>query len=161
MRWSLLKKPGNLSAEDKQVLAELEREDEGFVHSFRVIIRSLVSIFDHAHSEAQAKLRLHQLRKDIHALEDRHLNKIPQFFDEHWEQALRFYGKRAWAPIGVGPTPSRGCGCCAGWRKTMMGSGLAATRQHSIQIYQAMKYLSLDIADFIEQGPQLAELPSV
>ena len=28
-------------------------------------------------------------------------------------------------------------------------------------IYQAMKYLSLDIADFIEKGPQLVELPSV
>src|SRR3954467_11484811 len=54
MRWSLLKKPGNLSVEDKQALAELEREDEGFVHSFRNIIRQLVNIFDHAHSEAQA-----------------------------------------------------------------------------------------------------------
>jgi hypothetical protein len=37
----------------------------------------------------------------------------------------------------------------------------AATRQHYIQIYQAMKYLSLDVADFIEKGPQLAELPDV
>jgi len=37
----------------------------------------------------------------------------------------------------------------------------AATRQHSMQIYQAMTYLSLDIAEFIEQGPQLAELPGV
>ena len=37
----------------------------------------------------------------------------------------------------------------------------AATRQHYIQIYQAMKYLSLDVADFIEKGPQLAELPGV
>src|SRR6266702_5936355 len=62
MRWSLLKKPGNLSTEDKQALAELEREDEGFVHSFRNIIRQLVNIFDDAHSEAHAKLRLHQLR---------------------------------------------------------------------------------------------------
>src|SRR5919206_2583197 len=61
MRWSLLKKPGTLSVEDKQALAELEREDEGFGHSFRNIIRQLVNIFDHAHSEAQAKLRLHQL----------------------------------------------------------------------------------------------------
>src|SRR6266702_4565826 len=76
MRWSLLKKPGNLSAEEKQALAELEREDEGFVHSFRHIIRQLVHIFDHAHSEAHAKLRLHQLRKDIHALEDQHLNNL-------------------------------------------------------------------------------------
>ena len=36
LRWSLLKKPGNLSVEDKQALAELENEDEGFVYSFLV-----------------------------------------------------------------------------------------------------------------------------
>jgi len=77
LRWSLLKKPGNLSVEEKQALAELAREDEGFVQSFRTIIRQLVNIFDHTHSEAQAKLRLHQLRQDIQVLEDRHLDKIP------------------------------------------------------------------------------------
>ena len=37
----------------------------------------------------------------------------------------------------------------------------AATRQHYIQIYQAIKYLSLDVAEFIEQGPHIAELPCV
>src|SRR5467141_3616912 len=46
LRWSLLKKPTNLSAEEKQAIAELERADEGFVHSFRSIIRQLVHIFD-------------------------------------------------------------------------------------------------------------------
>ena len=30
-----------------------------------------------------------------------------------------------------------------------------------MQIYQAMTYLSFDIAEFIEQDPQLAELPGV
>src|SRR6201993_487237 len=35
LRWVLLKKPTNLSLEEKQTLAELEREDEGFVHRFR------------------------------------------------------------------------------------------------------------------------------
>jgi transposase len=33
LRWSLLKKPTNVSAEEKQAIAELEREDEGVVHS--------------------------------------------------------------------------------------------------------------------------------
>jgi len=33
----------------------------------------------------------------------------------------------------------------------------AATRQHYIQLYQAIKYLSLEGADFLEKGPQLAE----
>src|SRR5207247_7464100 len=94
LRWSLLKKPTNLSAEEKQAIAELEREDEGFVHSFRSIIRQLVNIFDHSHSETQAKLRLQQLRKDIAALEDPHLDKIPTFFDDHWDQALRYLRKK-------------------------------------------------------------------
>ena len=51
--------------EEKQTIAELESEDEGFVHRFRSIIRQLVNIFDHSHSEAQAKLKLQQLRQDI------------------------------------------------------------------------------------------------
>ena len=67
-RWSLLKKPTNLSAEEKQAIAELERVDEGFVHRFRSIIRQLVNIFDHSHSEAQARIRLKQLRQDIEQL---------------------------------------------------------------------------------------------
>src|SRR5215813_86038 len=79
LRWSLLKKPTNLSAEEKQAIAELERADEGFVHRFRNIIRQLVNLFDHSHSEAQAKLRLQQLRKDIQAVDDDHLPKILTF----------------------------------------------------------------------------------
>ena len=94
LRWSLLKKPGNLSVEEKQAIAELEREDTGFVHSFRNIIRQLVNIFDHAHSEAQAQLRLKELRQDIHVLEDQHLDKILRFFDDHWDQALRYLRKK-------------------------------------------------------------------
>jgi transposase len=66
LRWSLLKKPANLSLEEKQALAALEREDAGFVQSFRHIIRQLVNIFDHTHSEAQARIRLKQLRQDIY-----------------------------------------------------------------------------------------------
>src|SRR5262244_2736472 len=94
LRWSLLKKPSNLSVEEKQAITALESEDEGFVHRFRSIIRQLVNIFDHAHSEAQATLRLQQLRRDIHAMADNHLAKIPQFLDDHWEQALRYLRKK-------------------------------------------------------------------
>jgi hypothetical protein len=161
LRWSLLKKPANLSVEEKQAIAELASGDAGFVHSFRSIIRQLVHIFDHAHSEAHAKLRLQQLRKDIRALGDHHLEKIPQFFADHWEQALRYLRKK-----GMGK-PRRGSNSESGMRllrrleKNHDGIRSAATRQHYIQIYQAMKYLSLDVADFIEKGPQVAELPDV
>jgi hypothetical protein len=52
LRWSLLKKPSNVSAEEKPALAGVESEEAGCVHSFRTMIRHLVNIFDHTHSEA-------------------------------------------------------------------------------------------------------------
>src|SRR5919109_600331 len=122
MRWSLLKKPGNLSAEEKQALAALESEDTGFVPSFR---------------------------------------KILQFFDDHWEQALRYLRKKGMGTHRRGSNSESGMRLLRRLEKNHDGIRSAATRQHYIQIYQAMKYLSLDIADFIEKGPQLAELPSV
>ncbi len=160
-RWSLLKKPSNVSVEDKQAIAELESEDEGFGHRFRSIIRQLVNIFDHAHSEAQAKLRLQQLRKDIHAMEDHHLAKIPRFFDDHWEQALRYLRKKGMGKHRRGSNSESGMRLLRRLEKNHDGIRSAATRRHYIQIYQAIKYLSLDIAAFIEQGPQMVELPRV
>ena len=94
LRWSLLKKPSPLSVEEKQAIAALEREDAGFVHRFRSIIRQLVNIFDYSHSEAQAKLKLQQLRQEINAVDDAHLPKILTFFDDHWDHALRYLRKK-------------------------------------------------------------------
>jgi Transposase len=160
-RWSLLKKPVNISEEEKQAIAELESVDAGFVHRFRSIIRQLVNIFDHAHSEAQAKLRLQQLRQDIQALEDHHLDKIPQFFDDHWDQALRYLRKKGMGKHRRGSNSESGMRLLRRLEKNHDGIRSAATRQHYIQIYQAIKYLSLDIAEFIEQGPQMPGLPRV
>ena len=161
LRWSLLKKPCNVSVEEKQAITALESEDEGFVHRFRSIIRQLVNIFDHAHSEAQATLRLQQLRKDIQAMDDPHLEKIPQFFDDHWEQALRYLRKKGMGKHRRGSNSESGMRLLRRLEKNHDGIRSAATRQHYIQIYQAIKYLSLDIAAFIEQGPHMAELPGV
>jgi len=132
VRWSLLKKPSNLSVEDKQAIAELESEDEGFVHRFRSIIRQLVHIFDHAHSEAQAKLRLHQLRKDIQAMEDPHLAKIPQFFDDHWDQALRYLRKKGMGKHRRGSNSESGMRLLRRLEKNHDGIRSAATRRHYI-----------------------------
>jgi len=158
LRWSLLKKPTNLSAEEKQAIAELESEDEGFVHSFRSIIRQLVNIFDHSHSEAQAKLRLQQLRNDIRAVDDDHLEKILIFFDDHWEQALRYLRKKGMGKHRRGSNSESGMRLLRRLEKNHDGIRSAATRQHYIQIYQAIKYLSLDIAEFIEKGPHMTGL---
>jgi hypothetical protein len=161
LRWSLLKKPSNFSVEDKQAMAELASEDEGFVHRFRNIIRQLVHIFDHAHSEAQAKLRLQQLRQDIQALEDHHLDKIPQCFDDHWDQALRYLRKKGMGKHRRGSNSESGMRLLRRLEKNHDGLRSAATRQHYIQIYQAIKSLSLDMADFIEKGSQMTVLPHV
>ena len=58
-------------------------------------------------------------------------------------------------------THRRGANSAAGMRrlrrleKNHDGIRSAATRQYSIQIYQAIKSLSLDIAEFIETGPHM------
>src|SRR5438309_662893 len=137
------------------------RHCRGVVHSFRNIIRQLVNIFDHAHSEAQAKLRLTQLRQDIYALEDQHLDKILQFLDDHWDQTLRYLRKKGMGKHRRGSNSESGMRLLRRREKNHDGVRSAATRQHYIQIYQAIKYLSLDVADFLEKGPQLAELPDV
>ncbi len=161
LRWSLLKKPSNVSVEEKQAIAALESEDEGFVHSFRSIIRQLVNLFDHSHSEAQATLRLQQLRKEIRAVDDAHLEKMLTFFDDHWEQALRYLRKKGMGKHRRGSNSESGMRLLRRLEKNHDGIRSAATRQHYIQLYQAIKYLSLDLAEFIEKGPQMTGLPRV
>jgi hypothetical protein len=161
MRWSLLNKPVNSAMEEKQAMAELEKEDEGFVQSFRSIIRQLVNIFDHSHSEAQAKLRLKQLRKAIQAVEDKELDTILPFCDDHWDQAFRYLRKKGMGKYRRGSNSESGMRLLRRLEKNHDGIRSAKTRKHYIQIYQAMKYLSLDIADFIEKGPQMARSQGV
>jgi len=161
LRWSLLKKPSNVSAEEKQAIAGLEREDAGCVPSFRNIIRQLVNIFDPSHSDAQAKRRLQQLRKDIRAVDDDHLEKIRTFFDDHWEQALRYLKQKGMGKHRRGSNSESGMRLLRRLEKNHDGIRSVQTRQYYIQIYRAIKYLSLDIADFIEKGPQMPGPPRV
>src|SRR5712692_10223537 len=87
--------------------------------------------------------------------------EIPQFFDDHWDQALQYLRKKGMGTHRRGSNSESGMRLLRRLEKNHDGVRSAATRQHYIQIYQAMKYLSLDVADFIEKGPQLAELPGV
>ena len=161
LRWSLLKKPSNVSVEEKQAMTALASEDEGFVHRFRRMIRQLVHLFDHAHSEAQAKRRLQQLRKEIRAVDDAHLEKMLTCFDDHWEQALRYLRKKGLGKHRRGSNSESGMRLLRRLEKNHDGIRSAATRQHYMQLYQAITYLSLDIAEFREQGPHMPGLPRV
>jgi hypothetical protein len=160
-RGSLLKKPGNVSAEEQQALTALENEDGGCVHSFRNIIRQLVPIFAHPHSAAHATLSLQQLSKDSQVVDDDHLETLLTFCDAPWAQALRYVRKKGMGKPRRGSHSESGMRLRRGLEKNYAGIRSAATRQHYIPMYQAIKYLSLDIAEFIEQGLHMAELPGV
>jgi hypothetical protein len=161
MRWSLLKKPVNLSTEERETIEELEKVDAGFVKSFRNIIRQLVTIFDHSHSESQAKLRLKQLRMDIEAADDKNLDKILKFFDDHWDQAMIYLRKKGMGKHRRGSNSESGMRLLRRLEKNHDGIRSATTRQHYIQIYQAIKYLSVDIAEFVDKGPRINEVQRV
>ena len=159
--WSLLKKPANVSVEAKQALAALASEDAGLVHCFRHSMRQWVTLVDHAHSAAQAKLKLKQLRKDSHAVEDPHLVKIPPFLDDHWDQAFQYRRQKGMGKHRRGSNSEAGMRLLRRLEKNHDGIRSAATRQYYMQIYQAIKDRSLDVADFLEQGPQITGLPGV
>jgi Na+/phosphate symporter len=147
--------------EDKQAMTELESAEAGVVHSCRSILRQLVHICDHAHSATQAKRRLQPLRKARQALEDPHLEKMPQCLDDHWDQALRSLRKKGMGTHRRGSNSESGMRLLRRLEKNHDGIRSAETRQYYMQIYQAIKYLSLDVADFLEQGPQITGLPGV
>jgi len=74
---------------------------------------------------------------------------------------LRYLRKKGMGKHRRGSNSESGDAAASQTGEKPHGIRSAATRQHYIQIYQAIKYLSLDIAAFIEQGPHMAELPGV
>jgi hypothetical protein len=104
---------------------------------------------------------LQQLRQDINALEDRNLEKMLLFCDDHGEHALRYLRKKGMGKHRRGSNSESGMRLRRRLEKKHDGIRSATTRQHYIQIYQAIKYLSLDIAEFIEKGPQMTGPPCV
>jgi hypothetical protein len=91
----------------------------------------------------------------VHTLEDRDLEKILPFFDDHWDHALRYLRKKGMGKHRRGSNSESGMRLLRRLEKNHDGIRSAATRQHYMQIYQAITYLSLNIAEFIEQGPQM------
>src|SRR5437870_6809328 len=84
-----------------------------------------------------------------------------QFTNPPKEHPLRYLRKKGMGKHRRGSNSESGMRLLRRLEKNHDGVRSAATRQHDIQIYQAIKYLSLDVADFIEKGLQLAELSGV
>jgi len=131
------------------------------VHRVRSIIRQLGNIFDPTHSEAQAQLRLQQRRQESNAVDEENLQKMFTFLDAHWDQALRYLRKKGRGKHRRGAPSASGMRLLRRLEKNHDGIRSAATRQHDMQIYQAIPYFSLDIAALIEKGPQMPRMPRV
>src|SRR5712691_10303499 len=84
-----------------------------------------------------------------------HLEKIPPCFDDHWDQALRSLRKKGMGKHRRGSNAESGMRLLRRLENNHDGIRSAATRRHDIQISQTVKDLSLDIAKFIEKGPQM------
>ncbi|WP_459919203.1 hypothetical protein, partial [Desulfocicer niacini] len=52
-----MKKPSNLSSEERYEIERIENQDTGFIKNFRSIIRQIGNIFDHSNTELQAKTK--------------------------------------------------------------------------------------------------------
>jgi hypothetical protein len=107
------------------------------------------------------KRRLKQLRTDIGAAEDKHLDRILQLLDNHWDPAFAYLRQRGMGQHRRGSNSESGMRLLRRLEKNHDGIWSATTRQHYIQIYQAIKYLSLDIAEFVDKGLRIKEVQSV
>ena len=87
-----------------------------------------------------------QLRTDIAVAEDKHLDKILQFLDDHWDQTFAYLRQRGMGKHRRGSNSESGMRLLRRLEKNHDAIRSATTRQHSIQIYQTIKYLCLDIA---------------
>lgn len=152
LRWTLLKKPSNLSEEEREKIKTLEKKDSGFISKFRSVITQIVNIFDHSNTEIQAEVKLRKLKNQIERLENGYLNKIVKFFSDHWNEAMQYLRKKGLAKYPRSSNSESGMRVLRRLEKNHDGIRSAETRKHYVKIYQAIKYLSTDAADFIRTG---------
>jgi hypothetical protein len=152
LRWTLLKKPSNLSEEECEKIKALEKRDSGFISKFRSVISQIVNIFDHSNTEIQAEIKLKNLKNQIEQLENSYLDKIVKFFSDHWNEAMQYLRKKGLAKYPRSSNSESGMRVLRRLEKNHDGIRSAETRKHYIKIYQAITYLSVDVADFIRTG---------
>jgi len=97
LRWILLKKPSNLSEEERDRIKAIEERDSGFVSEFRSVVSQIANIFDHSNTEIQAEVKLRNLKNRIDRMENGYLDKIVKFFSDHWNEAMQYLRKRGLA----------------------------------------------------------------
>jgi len=152
IRWIILKKPENLTLEEKNQIKELEAIDtNGFVKNFRRILKKIVNLFDKSSSESSAKQRFDKLKTDIKLNNNKHYTKIIKFIESHWNEATQYLTNH--------DNKKRSSNSESGMRmlrrleKNHDGIRSEITRKNYIKIYQYIKYFSNeDIALYINKA---------
>lgn len=160
MRWTLLKKPSNLTEEERERIEELEKTDSGFISEFRSVIRQIVNIFDYSNTEIQAEVKLEGLKRQISPMGNSSLDKICRFFDEHWREAMQYLRKRGLAKHRRSSNSESGMRLLRRPEKNHDGIRSELTRKNYIKIYQTIKYLSEDVTEFLNRKTEPDKLPS-
>lgn len=152
LRWTLLKKPSNLTEEENKEIEKIEKRDFGFVSKFRYLIRQIVNIFDHSDTEIQAKVKLRHLKNQIDEIGNKHFDKILEFFDNHWNEAMHYLKKRGMGKYGRSSNSESGMRILRRLEKNHDGIRSESARKNYIKIYQMIKYLSADVTEFLNSG---------
>lgn len=149
LRWTLLKKSSNLTAEERTKIESLENIDSGFILKFRSIISQITNIFDHSNTERQAEIKLKGLKNQVDKLDNRYLDKTVKFISDHWDAAMQYLRKKGLGKYRRSSNSESGMRLLRRLEKNHDGIRSVETRKHYIKIYQAIKYLSTDVTEFI------------
>jgi len=149
LRWTLLKKPSNLSDEEKKEIESIETKDNGFISEFRSVIGQIINISDFSTAEIQAEIKYKNLKDQIGRSENSHWDKICKFFDQHWEEAMQYLRKRGLSKYRRSSNSESGMRMLRRLEKNHDGIRSEDTRKYYIKIYQIIKYTSADITDFL------------
>jgi len=153
-RWSLLKKPSDLTDEERKETEAIENRDDGFTAKFRSVITQIVNISDFSNTEAQAEIKLKMLKNQIGQTETGYQAEICRFSDRHRDDAMQYLRKRGLAKYRRSSDSESGMRMLRRLEKNHDGIRSEVTRKNYIKIYQVIKYLSADVTDFLNPGSE-------
>jgi len=122
------------------------------ISKFRSVIRQITNIVDHSNTERQAKIKLKGLKNKIDKLDNNYLDKTVKFVSDHWDGAMQYLRKRGLGKYRRSLNSESGMKLLRRLEKNHDGIRSAVTRKHYIKIYQAIKYLSVDVTEFINSS---------
>ena len=148
-----MKKPSNLSSEERYEIEKIEPKDKGFIKNFRSIIRQIGNLFDYSNTDIQAKTKFKDLKILVEKSQNSHLGKVCAFLEEHWDEAMQYLRARGLSKYKRASNSESGMRILRRLEKNHDGIRSEVTRKNYIKIYQTIKYLSEDVTVFLNTAP--------